>query len=1145
MSINLTDEIEVKTKKGKLGAAKQIFLEGDTQTVENEIQDINSRHNDLNSKHESLSSTVSEHTNQIESNQNQITANKSTQDAKNASLDANMAKLNTRDDQITELVRGITATGGASVATTVTYDNTSSHLASATVQGAIDELQGSKIDKTSILQELGNAEDKVMSQKCISQEIIQGGVYDVSAHNNNAVFESLQALLSSSDLDTLIPISVRHGGMSIRFIQGSVPSSDNKYMQYRLMATSFSTNEDDWQGVDDVPTIDSNNLVTSSGVKKALYLKADQDSVDSIETRILPIENVIYSLLDGFNEIPSDGYGRGDTAVSFIFPTIYKEDTKISKVSLKRKVTDTTHSFKIASVIKNSSNQLIVNTLSDIIELPVVETNGIVNDFIVDYTIPANTQVALVFDKDSLLYTSSSATACLSNSVITAFDNLTIGNRLANEGPYTSQAAISLYTKEFELKPLVTQAELDAEGVRLEGLISAEETARENADGNLHNEILDVSSDIDKINTDLIPLKELKDVLVEGFNEVPSQNGINITLPVIIFKEVYKRDATITSLKIKVKEGDSTRKIRIASCIKNASNQVLVVTISDAITIPQTDSVETVEIQLETPFTIPKGHQFALMGNTTFIKYHDGEPASVAYINSYVAPTGTEEEKFNGVTTGTRLITIGSSMNEYKVFVAAYENKLSFKNFATKSELGAVENKVKEYTDENIASNQKDIDARRTLLNSVVVSKYKTELMAHGSLGIDGGNGYFYIIYYGSETQRPEGISSNCICRLSKVSQCNLYDSEVIDVLKKGETVANFIKDGSQVPDGFTQSSFYSPYDPNLLLVDITKNDVTTSYIRCIMTIADSSFIEGDTSADRWQHVGIGYRDVNRDTLSLSDTVVMSNLRYTEDNVDYDVPFTIAELNNMICRHFKTSTGRIGTYPLFTSKFVSYNGDIYGYLGGLNAKTGLSSTPPYDFAGVMLKSSDKGTTWEVVAWGNDVYTTFVATELAMWEAAMDIIGSRMYVIFKSLHSYIAYYDLVNNTWSKLIPLLPYSGGDLYVGESSSRPHIYAKGNYLYAMVNVDPAMRTTWLNRVYRSRVHIMKIDTDMNIIDERELLDDGSCQYFSVINQRGRDYILFTEDKAHLGYIYDPGLQQYTFRGKSNISLCVLDIFN
>ena len=173
MSINLTDEIEVKTKKGKLGAAKQIFLEGDTQTVEKEIQNINSRHNDLSSKHESLSSTVSEHTKQIESNQSQITANKSAQDEKNTSLDANMAKLNTRDDQITELVKGVTATGGASVATAVTYDNTSSQLVSATVQGAVDELQDSKIDKTSISQELGEAEDKVVSQSALPFRYIQ------------------------------------------------------------------------------------------------------------------------------------------------------------------------------------------------------------------------------------------------------------------------------------------------------------------------------------------------------------------------------------------------------------------------------------------------------------------------------------------------------------------------------------------------------------------------------------------------------------------------------------------------------------------------------------------------------------------------------------------------------------------------------------------------------------------------------------------------------------------------------------------------------------------------------------------------------------------------------------------------------------
>ena len=73
-------------------------------------------------------------------------------------------------------------------------------------------------------------------------EQIQGGVYDISAHNNNAVFKSLQALLSSSNLNTLIPKSVRHGGMSIRFVQ----SSDNKYVQWRLVSKDWNTDVNNW-----------------------------------------------------------------------------------------------------------------------------------------------------------------------------------------------------------------------------------------------------------------------------------------------------------------------------------------------------------------------------------------------------------------------------------------------------------------------------------------------------------------------------------------------------------------------------------------------------------------------------------------------------------------------------------------------------------------------------------------------------------------------------------------------------------------------------------------------------------------------------------------------------------------------------------
>ena len=114
-----------------------------------------------------------------------------------------------------------------------------------------------------IVQETGDNENAVMSQKATS-EAIHKILYDVSANNDGAVFESLQALLSSSNLSTLIPTSVRHGGMSIRFVQ----SSDNKYVQARLMAQNFTTDVTQWQGVDDEPTAGSSNLVKSGGIKE-------------------------------------------------------------------------------------------------------------------------------------------------------------------------------------------------------------------------------------------------------------------------------------------------------------------------------------------------------------------------------------------------------------------------------------------------------------------------------------------------------------------------------------------------------------------------------------------------------------------------------------------------------------------------------------------------------------------------------------------------------------------------------------------------------------------------------------------------------------------------------------------------------------
>lgn len=114
--------------------------------------------------------------------------------------------------------------------------------------------------------------DNLVKSGGVWKELALGAVYDVSAKNptagpnNDGKFESLSALLSDANLNTLIPTAVRKGGMSIKFVQ----SSDNKYVQARLMADSFTTDITQWQSVDNEPIPDSDNLVKSGGVSEKI-----------------------------------------------------------------------------------------------------------------------------------------------------------------------------------------------------------------------------------------------------------------------------------------------------------------------------------------------------------------------------------------------------------------------------------------------------------------------------------------------------------------------------------------------------------------------------------------------------------------------------------------------------------------------------------------------------------------------------------------------------------------------------------------------------------------------------------------------------------------------------------------------------------
>ena len=96
------------------------------------------------------------------------------------------------------------------------------------------------------------------------------GAFDISVSKNNTAFATLSEALGTDGVN--VPVEARQPGMSIKFIQ----SSDNKYVQYRYMGTAITgtpnpfLDTDNWQGVDDEPTEDSQNLVKSGGVYSAI-----------------------------------------------------------------------------------------------------------------------------------------------------------------------------------------------------------------------------------------------------------------------------------------------------------------------------------------------------------------------------------------------------------------------------------------------------------------------------------------------------------------------------------------------------------------------------------------------------------------------------------------------------------------------------------------------------------------------------------------------------------------------------------------------------------------------------------------------------------------------------------------------------------
>lgn len=98
----------------------------------------------------------------------------------------------------------------------------------------------------------------------LNKKSIVGEVFDITEYNAGQTYSGLTEALDD------VPQSVQKGGMSVKYVQ----SSDNKYVQFRLMLSTFTDAQfataSNWQGIDDVPTAGSENLIKSGGVSHAL-----------------------------------------------------------------------------------------------------------------------------------------------------------------------------------------------------------------------------------------------------------------------------------------------------------------------------------------------------------------------------------------------------------------------------------------------------------------------------------------------------------------------------------------------------------------------------------------------------------------------------------------------------------------------------------------------------------------------------------------------------------------------------------------------------------------------------------------------------------------------------------------------------------
>ena len=153
------------------------------------------------------------------------------------------------------------------------------------LSGKVDKVSGKGLSTNDYTNEEKAKLGALPTEAELNNEFAISGVYDVSAKNptagpNNDGKFTLDYILDSNNVNTLIPTAYRKGGMSIKFVQ----SSDNKYIQCRLTKDEWSANVSDWIECDS-NKIEGKVFFVTDGDGN-IIAKIDKDGVHSVDFKV-------------------------------------------------------------------------------------------------------------------------------------------------------------------------------------------------------------------------------------------------------------------------------------------------------------------------------------------------------------------------------------------------------------------------------------------------------------------------------------------------------------------------------------------------------------------------------------------------------------------------------------------------------------------------------------------------------------------------------------------------------------------------------------------------------------------------------------------------------------------------------------------